>query len=325
MTPGITERIDFDGIFEELKRRNALRVGLQLPDGLKFRAKEIADIFESRGYEVIISGSHSFGACDLDLSLLDEVDVLVHFAHTPIYELDMVIYAPYYYEYDFDRIYDILKETGEKKIVLAGTAQYAWKFEELKRFLEERGFEVSINPAKRVKFRGQVLGCSYGALRAEGAIVYIGDGLFHAFGAGVYTGRRVYAINPLSGELRVIGEREINDFLKARYLAISKAMERIDEGVGIIVTSKIGQKRIALARKLKKMADNANVASKILFFDDISPEKLANFNFGVYVNTACPRISYDDIRRYDRPIITPQEFEIVLGLRKWEDYEMDEM
>ncbi|MEM4645842.1 MAG: diphthamide synthesis protein, partial [Archaeoglobaceae archaeon] len=44
--------------------------------------------------------------------------------------------------------------------------------------------------------------------------------------------------------------------------------------------------------------------------------------FDFYVNTACPRISYDDYKRFSKPIITPQEFEVLIGLK--EEIEMDE-
>jgi 2-(3-amino-3-carboxypropyl)histidine synthase len=44
-----------------------------------------------------------------------------------------------------------------------------------------------------------------------------------------------------------------------------------------------------------------------------------------FVMTACPRIAIDDSIRYKKPLLTPQELEIVLELRDWEDYEMDEI
>ena len=47
------------------------------------------------------------------------------------------------------------------------------------------------------------------------------------------------------------------------------------------------------------------------------------FDADAYVSTACPRIAIDDYSRYRKPMITPSELEIVLGIREWEDYEMD--
>ena len=41
--------------------------------------------------------------------------------------------------------------------------------------------------------------------------------------------------------------------------------------------------------------------------------------------TACPRIAIDDSIMYKKPLLTPQELEIAIGKRKWEDYEIDEI
>ena len=54
-------------------------------------------------------------------------------------------------------------------------------------------------------------------------------------------------------------------------------------------------------------------------------EKLRSLGFDAYVSTACPRIAVDDVAMYDKPLLTPQELEIVLGVRKWENYVFDQM
>ena len=43
------------------------------------------------------------------------------------------------------------------------------------------------------------------------------------------------------------------------------------------------------------------------------------------MNTACPRIAIEDYLTYKQPILTPQEFEIVLGERPWSEYAFDEI
>ena len=53
--------------------------------------------------------------------------------------------------------------------------------------------------------------------------------------------------------------------------------------------------------------------------------QLRNLGFDAYVNTACPRLALDDQSRFPVPLLSPAEFEIALGLRKWEDYEIDEI
>lgn len=316
-------KLDLESVLPELERRNAKRIGIQLPDGLKYRCERIAEFFEERGYEVIISGSPCYGACDLDLNLLKDVDVLLHLAHTPIFEIEGVIYVPYYVDYDVEDFEDI--EIEEKKIALIASAQYAWKLPQVKEVLERKGYEVELKGGSgRIKMPGQVLGCNYTVLKNSkaDAVLFVGDGLFHPIGAKIYTGKKVYRFCPLDKEFEEVN-KEMTDFLKRRYLSISKAMEA--ERGAIIVSCKIGQKRLGLALNLKKLAKERGKRVDIIYLDDVTPQRLENFLYGYFVNTACPRISYDDIEQYSVPILTPQEFEILLGVREWEDYEVDEI
>ncbi len=314
-------KLNLESVLPELQRRKARRIGIQLPDGLKYRCEKIAEFFESRGYEVVISGSACYGACDVDLDLLRDVDILLHLAHTPIFDIDRVLYVPYYIDYDLEVFEDI--DIEEKRIALIASAQYAWKLPQVKEVLERRGYEVELKTgSKRVKMPGQVLGCNYTVLRnskAE-AVLFVGDGLFHPVGAKIYTKKKVYRFCPLDGEFEEV-ERDVEDFLRKRYVSISKAIEA--ERGAIIVSSKIGQKRLSLALKLKVLAKERGRNVEVIYLDDVTPQRLENFLYGYYVNTACPRISYDDVELYSVPILTPQEFEILLGVRK--DYTIDEI
>jgi len=288
---------------------NVKRVGIQLPDGLKRRAAEIARSLEERGYEVVISGETCFGACDVDLSLLEVVDMLLHFGHTQIIKHNKIIYVPYFVEYDPR----IELEIPEKRIALIATAQYVNKLAEVAAWLEEKGYEVEIGkPGGRVSYPGQVLGCNYTVLKGSGAdaVVFVGDGLFHAVGAAIYTGKKVYAYNPLSKETRIV---EKSDFERKRFFQISRCVGK--RSAGIIVSSKPGQRRLELARKLKRFGEENGFECQIIYLNNLRGEELINLPFEFFVNTACPRLSYDDAFRFEKPLITPQEFEFLLGLR----------
>ena len=75
--------LELDRVIAEIKKSKAKSVCIQLPDGLKPKAKEIVDTLqkETKAQVMIWAGS-SFGACDLalDVSRLG-VDLLVHFGH----------------------------------------------------------------------------------------------------------------------------------------------------------------------------------------------------------------------------------------------------
>ena len=65
----------------EIKRLNAKRVCIQLPDGLKPKAGEIAKELKSQtGAEIIIWAGDCYGACDL--ADVKQVDLLIHWGHT---------------------------------------------------------------------------------------------------------------------------------------------------------------------------------------------------------------------------------------------------
>ena len=311
--------IKFDVAIKKLKDLNAKRIGIQLPNGLKHLSNDISTYFEEKGYEVIISGSGCYGACDIDLDLLKEVDALLHFVHTPIFEFKNVIYVPYVVDYDVNDIRKI--NIKEQSIALIASTQYAWKLNEVKKVLEERGYEVELKSgSKRIKLPGQVLGCDYSVLKGSkaDAILFIGDGTFHPIGAALYSKKKVYMYSPLEKKFE---EVKINNFLKKRMILVSKAM--YGERGAILVSKKVGQKRIKLALELKKKAKERGKSVDILYLDDITPEKLSNFLYDYYVNTACPRISYDDAELFNVPILTPQEFEILIGTRDWDEYEFD--
>lgn len=286
-----------------------MRIGVQLPDGLKRRAIEICEKFDN----VFLSGESCFGACDIDLTLLEDVDVLYHYAHTKLLNIEKVVYVPFQIDYETEKVVEKLKEIEERKIALISTAQYCHKLPEVKEKLEKFGFIVELKKGLRVEMPGQVLGCDYSALKdcEADAVVFVGDGTFHARGALLYSGKKVYAIDPISLELQEIRAEE---FLRERYFLISRCVGL--KNLGILVSTKPGQKRLGLAEKIKRKAKECGLKAIIVYIGEITPEKLENLPFDFYVNTACPRISYDDYKRFRKPIITPQEFEVLIGEAK---------
>ena len=54
----------------------------------------------------------------------------------------------------------------------------------------------------------------------------------------------------------------------------------------------------------------------------IPPRKM---ELEAFVVSACPRIAIDDSQMYKKPLLTPQELEIVLNKREWENYQLDEI
>jgi 2-(3-amino-3-carboxypropyl)histidine synthase len=76
-----------------------------------------------------------------------------------------------------------------------------------------------------------------------------------------------------------------------------------------------------LARRLASLSPTAVIVT----MREVNPDELLNLGFACYVNTACPRLAYDDQVRFPVPVLSPQEFEILCGVRTWDAYTIDEI
>lgn len=73
--------LELTKVVDKIKKSKAKVVCIQLPDGLKSRARDIADRIESEtGTEVIIWAGSCFGACDTPE--LKEADLLIQWGHS---------------------------------------------------------------------------------------------------------------------------------------------------------------------------------------------------------------------------------------------------
>jgi 2-(3-amino-3-carboxypropyl)histidine synthase len=75
--------LELDRAVSEIKKSKAKLVCIQLPDGLKPKAAEIAAELESQTHaKIIIWAGTCFGACDIP-HLPKEADLLIQFGHSP--------------------------------------------------------------------------------------------------------------------------------------------------------------------------------------------------------------------------------------------------
>ncbi|MDO9325649.1 MAG: diphthamide biosynthesis enzyme Dph2 [Methanoregula sp.] len=310
---------DISDLVTKIKQRGAHKVALQFPAGLKRRAAEYAVALRAAGFEVIINGDPCYGACDLALDTLDYADVLVHFGHTPVDEQENVIFEPYPVDFDITVLANALPHLKEKTVGLVTTVQHVHLIPVMESFLREKGMDVRVTDGgTRAPNQGQVLGCSFMAARATKApeILFVGTGVFHPIGIALSTGARVIALDPLTGIAQEVSGEAL---LRRRFAVIEKA--RGAGTIGIIVSSKSGQERIALAERLSALSPKAVIVT----MREVSPDELLNLGFACYVNTACPRLAYDDQVRFPAPVLSPQEFEILCGVRTWDNYAIDEI
>jgi 2-(3-amino-3-carboxypropyl)histidine synthase len=77
--------LEINKIIELINKNNAKKVLLQLPDGLKPKAKEIVDNVckEIKDLDVFIWSGTNFGACDIPVQTEKlGIDLILHFGHS---------------------------------------------------------------------------------------------------------------------------------------------------------------------------------------------------------------------------------------------------
>ncbi len=305
-------------------------VALQMPEGLKIRAPEISEFLEkTTGVSVVIVGRPCYGACDL-FDYRGWADALVHFGHSPIPSQGddpNVLYIESRSDADVDgSILDSLSSLPERVGLLA-TVQYLGLIPKVKSILESSGRKVLVGEGdRRIMHPGQVLGCNCTSAEAIAddvdGFLFIGEGDFHPLAAAFGMQKQVLVLNPVTGEVRDMAETR-DRILRRRFAAIQGAKEA--ESFLVIVCSKIGQNRSEEADAIVRMLkDNGRRAQKVVI-EEISPMALMSYQVDAFVNTACPRIAMDDSARYPKPMLTPLELEIALGLREWNDYLFDQI
>ncbi len=331
--------VDIDGAVRAALKRKAKTITLQVPEGLKRRAGEMAAIFEARGVSVELAGDPCYGACDLASITVGQVsgdpcagyggDILVHVGHTPVGlpgDADVIFVEAKSAAPVGAAVRKALPLLGGK-VGLVTTAQHAHSLAEAAGIVRQAGKKALIGKGDaRVKYPGQVLGCNASSARAVAkrvdSFLYIGTGTFHPIAVALATGKPTIAADPLTGEVQDVGplgER----ILRRRHGLITAASK--SRSFGIILCSKPGQSRKALAFSLARKLRAAGREARVVTANEIEPWRFKGFAFDALVSTACPRLAIDDCSRFDVPIITPVEAEIAIGLRNWSEYVFDEI
>jgi len=322
----MTLNFELDKLERELKKRKPKRVLVQLAEGIKQNAAEIAEVFEKLGIEIIFSGETSWGGCSIALQEAEalKADLIVHFGHAKFINVKFpVLYVEVKDELNLE---PILKKSLPhlkkfKAIGLSYSIQHRHDIEKVKNFFESNGKKVALS--KKIGFaahEGHVIGCEYGGLKAiqkdVDAFVILGN-RFHSMGAAIAVEKPVILLDVYNDEItNTDGIR--NKILKQRAISIQKLKDA--KNVGIIIEIKPGQRFGSpkyLVDKLKENGKNPIVIT----MNEMTPEKIMNFyHIDAFIELACPRIAVDDFAKYPKPILTFKEALVALEIKSWEDF-----
>jgi 2-(3-amino-3-carboxypropyl)histidine synthase len=295
-----------------------VKVLLQVPEGLKTKALELAARLEKEGNEVIISAEPCYGACDIKVEGARKLgcDKIVHYGHTKFVDADLPVdYIEHKEKADVVPILEKHHDALEafKSIGIVSSLQFIDAIPEARKFLESKGHNVFVGETKGAKklYLGQILGCDVSnATAVESKVdcfLFLGCGKFHPLGLSLKGSKSIFALDFEKGKIE-----KIDDTLFRKQRAVAIALAKDARTFCILVSTKLGQMNVKLANELKKKLKNKGKAAFIIAFDEIMPEKLMGMKFDALVCTACPRIAIENRTDFSRPILNPDELEEIL-------------
>jgi len=319
--------LEEERLISEVKKRQAKRVLIQLPEGLKTEGPHLASAVEKTGALAVVSADPCYGACDMAFQDAQSIgaDLLVHYGHSEMTHLEPV--PTIYFEAKavvsvkgaVKKALSLLKPW--KNIGLVTTVQHVDMLGEARQTLLKAGKSVAVGDAGRMKHAGQVVGCDYSNAKAVAqdveAFLFVGGGRFHAIGVALATAKPTVVADPYEGRAYLV-ESEVKKILKQRLASINEAKQAVE--FGVLIGLKSGQKRLDEALWIKKKLGEARKKATLLALREVTPEALMQFpTIEAFVNTACPRISLDDASRFLKPVLTVNEMLVVLGESTWEE------
>ncbi|NTV24196.1 MAG: hypothetical protein HGA85_07575 [Nanoarchaeota archaeon] len=187
-----------------------------------------------------------------------------------------------------------------EKVILFMTLQFIGSLDSCKRSIEDTGRKVIITKGKHTKYIGQIYGCNLEHFAGADAYLYIGDGLFHPKALMLGNNLPVHVYNPINDEYKVYTRRFMESELSRQKAAYAKFLS--SGKIGVILSTKMGQSYPKLALRLKDKYPDKTFF--YIVFDTVNLDSLEDFNFiQVWVNTACPRLGWDDTKRITRPMV----------------------
>lgn len=187
------------------------------------------------------------------------------------------------------------------KIALFTTLQFIDSLPSIKAQLESKKLIVELLKPLHCKYQGQLLGCSISTFKTDAdAFLYIGDGMFHPIALKINNEKPVFAFNPFTKKLSEITENDTQKMQQQQKAALVNFHS--SKEIGILVSTKPGQNNLKKAQELEKKYPYKKFY--LLLFDTLDFNQLENFPFiECYVNTACPRISYDDSDKFMKKVV----------------------
>ncbi|KAF2096731.1 Diphthamide biosynthesis protein 1 [Rhizodiscina lignyota] len=308
------------------------KIALQFPEGLLLFATTISDILTRfcPGTETLIMGDVTYGACCIDDYTARALgcDLLVHYAHSCLIPVDVTkiktLYVFVDIGIDVPHLLATITENFQsgKTVALVGTIQFNATIHGVAPQLRSAGFNVIV-PQIAPLSKGEILGCTSpqlarstdGVESAADMLLYLGDGRFHLESAMIHNPHLpAYRYDPYSRRL-TRESYDHDELYDLRSQAISTA--RKARKWGLILGSLGRQGNPHTLAMIEKLLDEKGIPWINLLLSEIFPGKLALMSdVECWVQIACPRLSIDWGYAFSRPLLSPYEALVALGVRE---------
>jgi 2-(3-amino-3-carboxypropyl)histidine synthase len=195
-------------------------------------------------------------------------------------------------------------------VALFTTAQLLHRYDEMASQLEEAGKNVVRIKTIHTRKPGQLLGCNLQPFKdytdeSFDCSLYVGDGLFHPKALLWKNEVPAFMYNPFNDEVYEASADEVKKIQKRYQGALSSF--HLAKIVGVIIPLKPGgQMYLKWSLELKEIYPEKRFVFLVDYNVDF--QGLENFPFcEAFVNTACPRISFDDAAKLHKPVVNLED------------------
>lgn len=310
--------IDWDTIKGALSRIERAKVLVQVPEGLKPYAPEIAERISTFApdAEVVIDLNPVYGSCMIMPEYFRDYEVIVHLGHDP-YPLwsspRNVVYVGLRSRFMISE--DVVRELGNivrseygPRVAIYTTHQHFHDVERVASLLRRAGVTV-VNDLRY----SVITGCWFSDLDravSEGvdALIAYAGGRFHALGMGLRTGGKVPVLR--LDPYRNRAEDFTPEVLKVLKLRYGKIRTTLDAEIFMIIDGVSGQHRpnlVALVTSSLKEIGASVFTGRAFILNIETLRNLDSSKIDAYVITSCPRLAIEDLANFHKPVLTPGE------------------
>lgn len=329
----MTVHIDKSAITKIVEETKPKIIAFNAPDGLLGQTRKLASELESKfGLQAIMISDPTYGSCDtvdIDAQRVG-AEVAFHIGHNvTVKKFGKITYSiDAFDDTSFhNAVVDAEKKLRSTNIDSVGIVAFAQHYPELQRVsdqLANDGFKVLIGKGMGQLHDGQIFGCEfYPAFNIRdkvGAMLLLGQSMFHAIGLCLSTGRQTLMLDPYLGEA-VDVQSIADERLKKAVLSIYKARDATR--FGVIIGLKEGQIMADQSIKIKSKLEKLGKQVELIALREITADRMNSMTeIEAFVQTGCPRIGVDGYT-FSKPVLSVPQTDALINLLSGEELQMD--